>query len=307
LFDERDAADGVPKAEAARRKLAAINSTVDVRATVADFNFANAERLAGLEAHGAGEPRHQERTGLETGATREGPGVIVDGTDNFETRYLLNDLAIKHGVPYVYAGAVGTSGTGFVVLPGKGPCLRCLYPELPGAGTTATCDTAGVLGPLVGMVASWQAVEALKVLVGGSGDEGAVSRKLWTWEAWRGEVRGIDVAGARDAGCACCGDRVFQFLEGKGASRATALCGRHAVQLVPAGNGGVDLVSLAERLRSHGAVTVNEFLVRARLEGEASEFEDPVELTVFRDGRTVVRGTSRPEVARGVYAKYVGM
>lgn len=297
LFDETDAAAGTPKAEAARRKLAAINSTVDVRAVVADFNFTNAERIGGFEEHRSGDRCHQE-----------GPGVIVDGTDNFETRYLLNDLAAKHAVPYVYAGAVGTSGTGFVVTPGKGPCLRCLYPDLPGAGSTATCDTAGVLGPLVGMVASWQAGEALKVLVG---DEAAVSRRLWTWEPWRdgGDVRAIDVSAAHDSACPCCGARRFEFLEGRGASRATALCGRHAVQLTPAGTGGggsVDLDALAQRLRAHGPVTGNEFLVRARLDAEPSEIDDPMELTVFRDGRTVVRGTSKPDVARGVYAKYVG-
>lgn len=275
LFDEADAAAGIPKAEAARRRLIAINSGVEVRAEVADFNHANARRLAG-----------------------EGVGVIVDGTDNFETRYLLNDLAVERGVAYVYAGVVGTGGTGMVVRPGVGACLRCLFPEMPAAGTTATCDTVGVLGPLVGMVASWQAIEALKVLLG---DAGAVSGGLWTWEAWVNEARCVDVSSARDSDCVCCGRRSFEFLEGRGASRAVSLCGREAVQVSPPGEvARVDLGALAGRLRAHGPVVANEFLVRADLEGEG------VELTVFADGRAVVRGTDRVEVAKGVCARYVG-
>lgn len=287
LFDESDARDGVPKAEAARRKLAAINSEVEVRAVVADFNFADAERLAGF-----------------AGDAEASPDVILDGTDNFETRYLLNDLAIKHAVAFVYAGAVGTIGTGFVVRPGRSPCLRCMYPDVPAPGMSATCDTAGVLGPLVGTVACWQAIEAIKILVGA---DGAVSGALHTWDAWASESRRLDVGAARDPSCSCCAGRRFEFLEGRGSSRAGTLCGRNAVQLVPGSSRlTVDLGAMALRLRAHGPTTANGFLVRVTLEGERSDGDGPMELTVFADGRAVVRGTSRVEVARGVYAKYVG-
>lgn len=292
LFDEQDAAEALPKAEAARRKLARVNSTVDVTAVVDDLNHRNIERHAA------------------------GADVLVDGLDNFETRYLANDYAVKHGVPYVYGGAVGTAGAAFTVLPHTEsktapweqpapghatPCLRCLFEEAPPPGTTPTCDTVGVLGPLATLIAAFEAAEALKIL---TGNYAHVSTALLNVDLWANTILPLKVAGARERGdCPCCRQRRFDFLDGKAGSSATALCGRDAVQLSHRETGaGVDLGTIAGRLRAHGRVVANDYLVRAEL----VEAGKPYELTVFGDGRAIVKGTSEPAAARSVYAKYVG-
>jgi adenylyltransferase/sulfurtransferase len=170
LFDESDAAEGVPKAIAAERRLGAINSAVRIEPIVADFHAGNAEELAGR------------------------PDVILDGTDNAETRYLINDLAVKHGITWVYGACVGTEGRVMTVRPGDGPCLRCLFPEPPTAGELPTCDTAGVLGPLAGIVASLQAVAAIKLL---SGNAAALGREMTAIDVWSNRIRSIDTTDAR--------------------------------------------------------------------------------------------------------------
>jgi len=293
LYDEQDVADGLPKAEAARRKLGRINSQIQVHAVVDDLNHTNIERHA------------------------RGAGVLVDGLDNFETRYLANDCAVKHGVPYVYGGAVGTAGMVFTVLPHSpegdspwemleggsraSPCLRCLFPEAPAPGEAPTCDTAGVLGPAAALIANCLASEALKIL---SGNFGRVSRSLLNVDLWTNELMQLDVGGARDlANCPCCRLRNFEYLDGKAGSSATVLCGHDAVQLTHLHDpGSLNLADIGSRLRRHGAVTVNEFLLRAELADQGRAFE----LVLFANGRAIVRGTGEPQVARGIYAKYIG-
>lgn len=291
LFDEQDVADAMPKAEAARRKIARINSEVDVTAIVDDIDHRNIERFA-AEAD-----------------------ILVDGLDNFETRYLANDCAVKHGIPYVYGGAVGTTGAAFAVLPhtrnatapwetGSGaatPCLRCLFAEAPPPGTTPTCDTVGVLGSAVGIVAAFEVTEALKVL---TGNFERVSKTLLNVDLWSNTIMPLKVASARERGdCRCCKHRQFDFLEGKAGSSATSLCGRDAVQLTHRrSDAPLDIGAVAERLRRHGKVVANDYLVRA----DITENGKPFELTLFPDGRAIVKGTAEASVARSLYARYIG-
>lgn len=303
LFDEDDVEGAVPKAEAARARLARVNRQVTVHARVEDFSARNA-------------------TALATGAD-----IILDGLDNFETRYLLNDLAVKHGIPYVYGGAVGTTGVSMAVLPHPSarkasarqsavtwneteatPCLRCVFPEAPPPGSTPTCDTAGVLGPVVSIIAGFQSSQALKIL---TGNVASVDRSLLSIELWTNEFRRFDVSGARQSGgCPCCDGGVFDYLEGSAASNTTALCGRNAVQITPSARsapaGLVDLAATAARLSAHGEFSHNGYLLRGVFSGERGSEGSAIELTLFPDGRAIIKGTPEPEAARSIYAKYVG-
>jgi len=292
LFDERDVEEGIPKAEAAKHKLATINSQVRVHAVVEDFNHTNAERIA------------------------RGADIILDGLDNFATRYLLNDLSVKRGLPYLYGGAVATTGMACTFVPGEGPCLRCIFPEAPPPGATATCDTAGVLGSVVAMIAHHQVTQAIKLLTARAHPENldAVDRSLLAIDAWRNDARRLDVSGARgpESQCPCCVQRRFEYLEGALGSSATSLCGRGAVQINPrllsaeSGNGTADLPALAQRLASHGEFKVGEHLLRGRLARERGDEGKPIELTIFPDGRAIIAGTARPELARAIYDRYIG-
>lgn len=280
LFDERDANEGVPKAEAARRRLREINSGIEVRAVVEDFSCRNTERVL-AEADGAAAV-----------------GAIVDGTDNFETRYLINDLAVRHGRAWVYGAAVGMTGMSMTVVPGTTACLRCAFEEPPGVGSAAgaTCDTVGVFSPVTAVVASVQAGEALKVLAGRAD---AAGRGLLTIDGWGGEHRRVELAGAKRDDCPCCGLRRFPFLIGERGGASAALCGRGSVQVSPETPGKVDLPALAARLSAHGSFEATRFLVRGTLKHEG------VRLTVFGDGRAII-GVDRAEAARTLYARYVG-
>jgi len=298
LYDEEDLKLGMPKAEAAKKKIARFNSSVRVDAHVDDFNLNNAARLA------------------------EHADIILDGLDNFETRYLLNDLAVKCGKPYVYGGAVGTTGMSMTILPhprhrmaGSAPkitwtesqatpCLRCVFPEAPPPGTSPTCDTAGVLGPVVNVVASWQCAQALKLL---TGNLEAIDRRMLNVELWSNEIRQFDVRGALSGEvCPCCGQGTFEHLEGDAASRTTSLCGRNAVQVTPATEGEIDLAPIAMKLMAHGKLMANKYLIRCIMHAEKGAAGEPVELTLFPTGRAIIKGTDQPEVARSIYAKYVG-
>lgn len=286
LFEERDVREHAPKADAAAQKLRRINSTIEVEGIVADANHTNIERLAGL-----------------MGEERPAAGVIVDGTDNFETRYLLNDAAVKHGVPFVYAGAVSLRGMGMTIVPGVTPCLRCVFEEPPAAGTTETCDTAGVWGPAVVVSAAIQAGEVLKVLLG---DWEHLSKRLVEFDLRENTHRALDVGSMRRADCPCCGRREFEFLDGRRAGDALTLCGRDAVQVSASGEGRVDLGALRERLAAHGEFSVNRFLVRGTLREERGADGRAVELTVFADGRAIVGRARDVGHARAVVARYVG-
>jgi adenylyltransferase/sulfurtransferase len=273
LFDEEDIAAGLPKAEAARRRLARINSEVKVEAVVADASHRNIERLA------------------------DGVDLLLDGTDNFETRYLINDLAVQSGRPWVYGACVGATGLCLPVLPGVTPCLRCVFEHAPPPEMNPTCDTAGILGPAVSIVAAHQALEAIKIL---TGHLDAVDRRLLRFDAWENRYRHLNVAAARSPDCVCCGQRQFEYLAGRLGGSTTTLCGRNAVQVTPGAATPVDFSAIAAKLSAGGASDVrqNPFMLKARIEG--------LELTLFPDGRAILGGTKRPEQARAVYARYIG-
>ncbi|MEO1246425.1 MAG: ThiF family adenylyltransferase [Pseudomonadota bacterium] len=292
LFDERDAAEGLPKAVAAKRRIARNNSQVEVTAIVDDIHYGNIERLA-LDAD-----------------------VLVDGLDNFETRYLANDLAVKTGLPYVYGAAVGTAGMGFSVLPhGSGnlpwesaqggsfatPCFRCLFDEPPPPGSSPTCDTVGVVSAVVGLIANVQVAETLKIL---TGQYSRVRRSLLSVDLWQNEYLNLGVDDAYSKGdCTCCKQRRFDYLDGKSGSAAVSLCGRDAVQLRHReGASAPDLELLARRFGDGQTARLNEFMLVLHI----TDGDKPYEITVFRDGRAIVKGTHEPAVARTLFARYIG-
>ncbi|HRP64209.1 MAG TPA: ThiF family adenylyltransferase [Phycisphaerales bacterium] len=284
VFDERDAGSAMPKAEAAKRRLAVVNSSVQIVAHVDDFNARNAERYA------------------------EGADILLDGLDNFETRYLLNDLAVKQRIPYVYGGAVGTTGMSFTFMHGGQPCLRCLFPDPPPPGTMATCDTAGVLGPAAGIVALYQSTQAIKLL---SGNDEAIDRFMLSIDIWTNELRRFDMRGAQQADCVCCAQRRFEFLDGRAAAGAVSLCGRNAVQINPMMSGNaaqpcLDLHAIAMRLAAHGQFHLSDDMLRGEFRDEKTETGAPMQMMLFSNGRAIITGTPNTDIARSLYARYVG-
>ncbi len=270
LFDESDARDCLPKAVAAANRLARVNSAVRVEPVVADLDAGNvAEILAGVD-------------------------LVVDGFDNFEGRFLLNDACVRAGTPWAHGACVGSYGVSALIVPGRTPCFRCLQPELPAPGSTPTCDTAGILGPAAHLIASLEVAQALRWLATG---EAPSPPALVAADVWELRLQRVELP-ARDPRCPCCGERRFEFLEGGAAEPAERLCGRDAVLVRSAGGGVPALRELADRLRPLGDVLVNEFVVRFR--------KPPYELTVFREGRTLVKGTDDPALARSLVARYVG-
>ena len=272
LFDEADVADHLPKAAAAAARLRRINGDVRIEPVVTDVNPTNVERLA------------------------NDADLIVDGTDNFETRYLINDVAVKRGIPWVYGGVIGGYGMTMTIRPGQTPCLRCVFPEPPPAGTAPTCDTAGVLGPAVGLVAALQTAEALKLAVG---DVEALNHDLLAIDVWRLSFDRIPLSEPRPD-CPTCGQHDFAFLDAMAPSRTTVLCGQDAVQVRIHPPVALDLGALADRLGAVGEVRSNRFLLRF------NERAGKHELTIFPDGRAIVKGTTDPAEARALYARYVG-
>lgn len=268
LFDEGDAAAGLPKAEAAVRKLRRINSAARIEGLVTDMTSHNIERLMA------------------------DADVVVDGTDNFETRYLINDACVKHGKPWIYGGVVSTTGMTLTVVPGKGPCLRCLFPDPPPVGSLPTCETAGILNTLPTVIASLQATEAIKLIVG---DEPEQCR-LFTMNLWDRSFHAMAIAKNRD--CPCCGKAQFDFLEAESVSWTRALCGRNAVQISPPQPTQLYLEDLSKRLRHVGKVTRTGLLLQLDI--------NDYRLLVFPDGRAIVKGTADETVARTLYAKYLG-
>jgi molybdopterin/thiamine biosynthesis adenylyltransferase len=267
LFTEVDAAEALPKAAAAAHRLAEINQDVRVDGIVADLTAAN---IAGIFA---------------------GADVILDGTDNFETRYLINDYAVCLGTPWIYGAAVASYGLSMPVIPGRTACLRCVYPNAP-AGSQPTCETAGVLNSITAAIAAVQVADALKILCG-HGD--SVRRRITTIDVWEGTVRQVDQPGP-DPECPACGRRDFEFLKAERRAPVT-LCGRNAVQIHDPRN--LDLTEIKTRLEKLGEVRANPFALRF--------FVDPYEMTIFPDGRAIVKGTSDLGLARSLYAKYIGV
>jgi adenylyltransferase/sulfurtransferase len=272
LFDEHDVAENLPKAEAAARKLAAINSGVHVDPVVTDIDRTNILELV----HDA--------------------DLILDGTDNFEVRYLINDAAVKLNKPWVYGGCIGSHGQTMTILPGQTPCLRCVFEAAPAPGEAGTCETAGVLGPVVNIIASLQATEALKIL---AGRRDRINRDLIYLDVWENIQRRIKVApllGKVD--CPCCQRRRFEWLEGAHGSQTTSLCGRNAVQVSHRTPARLNFEEMAAHLGRTGEVSYNRFLLKFTADG--------YEFTVFPDGRAIIKGTSDVDKARTLYAKYVG-
>jgi len=267
LFDEADAAESIPKALAAARKIAAFNSQIVVEPQVSDLTPANIQALLG------------------------GMQLILDGTDNFETRYLVNDYAVKHSVPWIYAGVVGSYGITMNILPGQTACLACIFPDPP-RGTFETCETAGILNSAVNLVASIQATEALKLLVGA---EDKLRQTLLSFDVWKNEQAEVAASTPRD-GCRVCGKRAFLYLAGEAQPHIT-MCGRNSVQIHER-HRPVDFAEVSDRLKPHGTVRHNDFVLKF--------WHEPYEMTLFPDGRAIIKGTTDTAVARSLYARYVG-
>lgn len=292
LFDEDDAANSLPKAVAAKRKIAKINSGVQVTAIVDDINHTNIERYAA------------------------NANLLIDGLDNYETRYLANDLAVKTARPYIYGAAVSTTGMAFPVLPhgaGKAawetaasgnlatPCFRCLFDDAPPPGTSATCDTVGVLSSVVSIIANFQVAETLKIL---TGNYDRVNRTLLNIDLWANESHQLNVDSAYAKGdCPCCKQQRFDYLDGNAGSSAAMLCGRNAVQLRHRQQAaGVDFDAIARRIKDRGEVSTNPFMLRASVKDQDTLYT----ITLFPDGRAIIKGTNEPAVARSIYAKFIG-
>jgi adenylyltransferase/sulfurtransferase len=267
LFDEADAAESLPKAIAAAKKIAQFNSAIVVEPKVADLT---PETIEGL---------------------LEDFPLILDGTDNFETRYLINDYAVQKGVPWIYAAAVGSYGLTMNIVPGETACLACIFPEAP-HGTVETCDTSGILNSAVNVIASVAATEALKLLVGARAQ---LRRTLLSCDVWWNDRAEVAAGGPR-GGCRCCGQREFLHLAGEGRPHIT-LCGRNSVQIHERQR-PIDFLAMQKRLEPHGTVRHNEFVLKF--------WREPYEMTLFPDGRAIIKGTTDTGVARSLYARFVG-
>ena len=272
LFDENDVSEGLPKAEAAARKLEAVNSSIHVEPVVTDVDHTNIVEL-----------------------TRDAD-LILDGTDNFETRFLINDVAVKLGLPWVYGGCIGSHGQTMTIIPGQTPCLRCVIESAPPPGMAPTCETAGILGPIVNVVASLQAAEALKIL---TGQLDAINRDLIVLDVWDGTFKKLKIAGLRDAvDCPTCKQHNFEWLDGKLGSHTTSLCGRNAVQIAQRTAERLSFEQLERRLSALGTVSYNRFMLKFEADG--------YQFTVFPDGRAIIKGTNDVNKARTLYAQYIG-
>ncbi len=270
LFDEEDVRSVLPKAIAAEKKLRLANSLVKVEGLVEDLNASSIDRLLG------------------------GIDLIVDASDNFDARFLVNDYSVKNRVPWIYGACVGSYGLTFPILPGDGACLRCVFESAPPAGVSPSCDTAGVIGPIVSLVAGMQVAEALKIL---SGRLDRVSHRITTIDLWDNRHEAVDLPPPYPD-CLCCGRREFPYLDGALGADVTTLCGRNSVQIRRREGSRIDLDDLANRLGPVGHLEKNRFLLRAVIDG--------YQLTVFADGRAIINGTYDIAVAKSLYARYIG-
>ncbi|MFC2057189.1 ThiF family adenylyltransferase [Chloroflexota bacterium] len=267
LFNEEDIEAGLPKAVAAERHLRKINSLVEIEGIVADANYTNIEKLC------------------------SGADVILDGADNFETRFLINDVALKHGIPWVYGGAIASSGMTMTIIPGKTPCFRCVLPVLPESGASPTCETAGIVGTIPVLVASLQATEAMKVLVGSE-----VNRELIMVDIWKGIFHRFKIEPNED--CPACHGK-YDFLENGFVMKTTLFCGQsRAVQVVNTEVTKINLDELARRLKSVDDISHNEFMLHFNVEDK--------EIIVFPDGRAIIKNTIDESLAKEFYVKYIG-
>ena len=272
LFDEEDLKENLPKAVAAQRKLQRINSEIEIEAEPGDLNPETVDELL------------------------EDTNLVIDGTDNFETRFLLNDFSLREKIPWIYGGAVGTEGLTYVILPGEGPCLRCLFEEAPRPGEFQTCDTAGILASVAHFIASFQVVEAMKILVGRKEE---VDRRLWKVDLWKKEFHPANVSSSISKRCSSCEKGDYPYLNRERISRTVTLCGRNAVQIFRSEAQEINFKNLAEKLLGVGEVTYNDYLLKASI--------PPFEITVFSNGRAIIQGTQDASQAKSVYSKYIGV
>lgn len=271
LFSEQDAQARLPKAIAAQKRVRKINSEIEVEPIVADVNYSNIESFI------------------------KDCDLVLDGTDNFITRYLVNEACVKHNKTWIYGAAVSSYGTTMTIIPHETPCLRCIFEEMPSAGSAPTCDTAGVIMPIIATISAVQVTEALKIL---TGKNDALHRSLMQFDVWQSEWRKIKLNNP-NPDCVVCGRRKFELLDAENANFSTTLCGRDAIQVLPPKPTDLDLEKLAENLKKIAEVKQNEYLVRLTVEG--------FELTIFRDARAIIRGTDDESTARSIYAKYIGV
>lgn len=271
LFDEEDAELHLPKVIAAQKRLNKINSTVTVDAVIADLNLDNAEELL---------------TGFD---------CIVDGTDNFMTRFLINDVAVKYGVPWVHGAAVSSRGMYASIIPGKTPCYRCLFPHVP-TGTGETCDTVGVLSPLTDIIGSFQAMETMKILVGEKPTPNLEQIDIWDYTTMQ-----MDISEGRAPNCPTCVNHQFDFLDRSSELQVayTTLCGRNTVQINPRKKRELDVKKVGEYLKKSGKVSGNEYLLRFSP-------EEGISIVLFKDARVLIHGTNDVVKAKLLYSKYIG-
>lgn len=270
LFDEDDV--GVPKAIAASEKLRRVNSDVEIEDIVKDLNHTNAEKIM------------------------SGMDLVLDGTDNMQTRFLVNDVCVKNGIIWIYAGAVGTHGMTMPIIPGTTPCLRCFLPDAPEPGSLPTCDTVGVLNTITSIIASIESTEAIKILLGNKTTSNAESN-LIVYDAWSNTFENMRMM--REKGCRCCVEHKFDFLNAEKREIITSLCGRNAIQITPADAEEISLDDLAPKLERLGDVRYNKFILIFKAGRE--------EISIFKDGRAIIKGTDDEKIARSLYARYIGV
>jgi molybdopterin-synthase adenylyltransferase len=267
LFDEEDIKNNLPKAVAAEKYLRKVNSSVEIEGIVADVNFTNIEKFI------------------------QGADVILDGLDNFETRLLINDASLKHNIPWIYGGAISSSGMTMTIIPNETPCYSCILPGHSSGGNILTCDTAGVISSAPWTIGSLQCVEAIKIMIGSK----EINRDLIFADVWELTMRHLKISPRTD--CSACHGR-YEFLEGKFSTSSTSLCGQNAVQVLAPSQLKVSLEDLARRLKSVGEINYNEFMLQFKVDSQ--------EMIIFPDGRAIVKNTADEVFARGLYAKYIG-
>lgn len=270
LYDEDDILSNIPKAVLAEKKLAKVNRDVKIEGIVADFNPTNADSLT------------------------EGVDLIIDGLDNMEGRFLINDMSIKKGIPWIYGTCLTTYGMTFNIIPEKTPCLRCIYENFE--TRSLTCETVGIVSPIAILIASIQSTEAMKILMG---RENEVRNDLLFIDLWKNEFEKIPISHLKKKDCPACGKKRFEFLEGKNISSTVSICGSESIQVNPSSRTSLDLERLVESLKNYGTVFFNEYLVKLLYQN--------YEITVFKDGRAIIKGTSDPSIAKSLYSMFVGM
>jgi adenylyltransferase/sulfurtransferase len=268
LFDENDV--GAPKAVAAAEKIASINSDIEVHPIIKDINYTNIEEIL------------------------NGVDLVIDGTDNIQTR-MLNDVCIKNKIPWIYTGAIGTSGMSMNILPDKA-CIRCLYPGIPKAGSLPTCDTMGVLNTITVIMGSIETTEAIKILLGFYDNIESTNSNLLVYDTWNHSFDSIMVK--KNEKCECCGKENYEFIDSDEQEIITSLCGRNAIQITPADPKELSLKSIGEKLEKLGTVKCSDFIMLFK--------NDETEISLFRDGRAIIKGTDDEIMARTIYARYIG-